>query len=144
MMGSSHPLRRKVSLAILVGACLLAIGTVGRWHAISGVEPVAEDSQAADDAHCGCGEEKMARVASQTRTFAQEVGTLERTFASLPSACDGQTACAEAQAAGATLARYRAACAQRQIAPDTPMSVEMRQWADACRRVAALPPQAGN
>ena len=89
-------------------------------------------SQAAisdDDAHCGCGEGKMARVAAATSIFAGEVEALGRAMASSTT----KTATLEDR-----LRAYAQACGQRQPVLDAPMSKEMRQWVAACARVSEL------
>ena len=104
------------------------VETGGSEPILPRVRTVAPD----DEAHCGCGEGKMARVAAATRAFASEVDALDRDIGDLAIKM------IRADAIESRLAAAEQACRQRQSVPDAPMSNEMRQWSDACARVSLI------
>ena len=115
-------------IALLGLLSLLAVALHARPVETGGA-PLASKAISDDDAHCGCGEGKMARVAAATSSFAGEVEALGHAMAR----STGETATLEDR-----LRAYAQACAQRQPVLDAPMSKEMRQWVAACARVSEL------
>jgi hypothetical protein len=116
-------------LALPGALCMLALSMNVR-PVETGIAPVLQPaSPATDDAHCGCGEGKMARVAATTSAFAASVDVLDRDEAALTGS---------ATAFDARLAAAEQACRQRQPVTTAPMSKEVRQWSNACAHVATI------
>src|SRR5262249_23954211 len=100
-------------IALLGLLSLLAVALRAEPGDLGGVTPSAgQASISDDDAHCGCGEGKMARVAAATSTFAGGVEALGRAMASSTT---------ETPALVDRLRAYAQACGQRQPVLDAPM-----------------------